>query len=145
MKVVAITAEPGGEVAIRDRLTERNVPHLEFDVVSDPEHVFLNAPNAPKDIFVVMDHDWDVSGPYKMIQPALVVYDETSRVITECTWSWTTMGSTDGKWNDRVETQAWEGPIRKVLLVTLRPVMSDLLSAIQEKRAVKLASTHNKW
>lgn len=49
-------------------------------------------------------------------------------------------------WDTRVDTQAWEGePVKQVLLVTMRPVMEDLLAAIQEKRAVKLASTHKTW
>lgn len=94
------------------------------------------------------DHQWEVSGDYKMVQPALVVYDADNKVISETTWSWKTMGLDEGKvdWDTRVDTQAWEGdPVKQVLLVTMRPVMSDLLAAIQEKRPVKLASTHKQW
>lgn len=139
VKVVAITAEPGNVV---DRLLERKVPPLDFEVRSDPDHKFMDG--AP-DIFVTKDHDWDVSGPYRMIQPAVVVYDKEGAVIEECSWSWKTMGLEDGDWDTRVETEAWAGPTKKVMLVTMRPVLSDLVSAIQERRPVKLASTHDEW
>jgi hypothetical protein len=46
---------------------------------------------------------------------------------------------------DRVTTEPWAGSVKEVALVTLRPVMSDLLLSIEEKRQVKLASTHDKW
>lgn len=144
IKVVAITAEPGGSEAVRQRLLERNVPAvLDFDIESDPDHVFRN--KCPADLFVLKDHDWEVSGPYKLIQPALVVYDASGNLINECSWSWKTMGVPTGDATLRVDTQAWAGPIKQVLLVTMRPVMSDLLAAIQEKRPVKLASTHDNW
>mmetsp|Transcript_40336 Transcript_40336/g.97404 ORF Transcript_40336/g.97404 Transcript_40336/m.97404 type:complete len:97 (+) Transcript_40336:418-708(+) len=94
------------------------------------------------------DYQWEVSGDYKMVQPALVVYNDKKEVIAETTWSWKTMGLDPDKLESgtRVNTQAWEGePVKQVKLVTMRPVMSDLLAAIQEKRAVKLASTHKKW
>ena len=147
VNVVAITAEPGGEKEVRQRLTERGVPSLDFEVRSDPKHEFLHDKSlqVPTDIFVMKDHDWDVSGPYKMIQPALVVYNAQGQVVTETTWSWKTMGLEDGAWNTRVDTQEWAGPIKQVLLVTMRRVMSDLLPAIREGRPIKLASTHDNW
>ena len=83
-----------------------------------------------------------------MIQPALVVYEGASEdaIIKECTWSWKTMGLGDDVAADsRVPTQAWSGPIKQVMLVTMRPVMSDLLASIQERRQVKLGSTHDGW
>lgn len=144
---MAITAEPGGADEVRARLTERKVPRLDFEVRSDPDHTAITSltSSPPEDnIFVTKDHDWDVSGPYKMIQPALVVQDATSgAVIPECTWSWKTMGLGDGNWDTRVNPTA--GDAKDVMLVTLRPVMSDLLTAIQEKRQVKLGSTHDNW
>lgn len=145
--VVAITAEPGGEKAVRERLTEREVPALSFEVRSDPKHAFLTDTKfvAPKDIFVTLDHEWEVSGPYKMVQPALVVYDTAGKEIKGCTWSWKSMGFSEGDAMTRVPTEAWAGPTKQVLLVTMRPLMSDLVTAIAEKRAVKLASTHDEW
>ena len=145
VNVVAITAEPGGEEAVRQRLTERKVPALQFAVRSDPDHAFLTLAEAPTDIFITQEHKWDVSGPYKMVQPALVVYDQDGKEIKECTWSWKTMGLESATWDLRVDTQAWAGPIKQVMMVTMRPVMSDLVAAIQDKRAVKLASTHDEW
>ena len=123
---------------------ERGVPQLDFEVRSDPDHKFLEQPNIP-DIFVMKDHNWDVSGPYQMVQPALIVLDSNGELVKECTWSWKTMGLEDGDWDTRVDTQPWAGPIKQVMLVTMRPVMSDLASAIQDRRPVKLASTHDQW
>ena len=141
VSVVVTTAEPGGEDAVWQRLEERNVPKLDFVLRSDPNHNFLNEPNVPKDIFVMKDYDWDVSGPYKMIQPALYVIDTEGKVIEECSWSWTTMGSGDGDWDTRVTLETG----KDAMLVTVRPVMSYLLPAIEEKRPVKLTSTHEDW
>jgi hypothetical protein len=159
VEVVAITAEPGGEAMVRERLAARGVPELDFPVRSDPDHhAFIRTVRAdlrPRDIFVVDDCDEEgVSAPYRMIQPALVVYDADGAPIHELTWSWKTMmaglsngsGDNDDKavlaWNTVVDTQPSAGPVKQVLLVTMRPVMSDLLAAIQERRPVKLASTH---
>ena len=147
--MVAITAEPGGADEVRARLLEREVPTLDFEIRSDPEHKTLTSfltGSAPEDnIFVTKDHEWEVSGPYKMIQPALVVQDATSgAVIPECTWSWKTMGHGDGTWDTRVKPTVGDTS-KDVMLVTLRPVMSDLLASIQEKRQVKLGSTHDDW
>lgn len=145
IKTVAVTAEPGGEDAVRHRLTEREVPALDFELRSDPEHKSLK--DAPSNFFVIEDKEWDVSGPYRMIQPALIVYGDDGQVIPECLWSWKTMGLADKdlKWDTRVPTEEWAGPIKEVLLVTMRPVMSDLLQSIQERRRVKLGSTHDMW
>lgn len=144
VEVVAITAEPG---AVSSRLLERQVPPLDFPIRSDPEHTFLrDIPNMPSSIFVLQHHEWDVSGPYTMIQPALVVFDGQGQYLPECSWSWKTMGLLkDGNWDTRVDTEAWSGPIKQVMLVTMRPVMSDLLASIQERRRVKLGSTHDGW
>ena len=81
-----------------------------------------------------------------MIELALVVTDDVSgAILAKCSWSWKTMGYESVGEMDRVSTQAWAGPVKEVALVTLRPVMSDLLLSIQEKRQVKLASTHDDW
>mmetsp|Transcript_17422 Transcript_17422/g.54424 ORF Transcript_17422/g.54424 Transcript_17422/m.54424 type:complete len:96 (-) Transcript_17422:320-607(-) len=77
-----------------------------------------------------------------MIQPAIVVLDDDGRPIPECTWSWKTMGYGTNTELDRVDTEPWDGPTRKVALVTLRPVISDLPLAIRDRRRVKLKSTH---
>jgi len=145
IKVVAITAEPGGEDAVRQRLTEREVPKLDFELISDPEHKMVEF--APADFFVFLDKEWEVSGPYKMIQPALIVFGDDGEIIPECSWSWKRMGLADKDllWDTRVPSEEWAGPIKQVMLVTMRPVMSDLLQSIKEKRRVKLGSTHDNW
>lgn len=143
IRVLAVTAEPGGEDAVRERLVERDVPPLDFAVRSDPDHVFLRDPQLTPndDVFVTEPYDWDVSGPYTMVQPALIAYDGDGVLLPECTWSWKTMGVADHAADARV-TQS-DG--KKVLLVTLRPVMSDLKAAVTERRPVKLASTNEDW
>lgn len=132
--MTCVTAEPGGEEALRQRLAARGVPDLKFKIVSDPGHEMLN---GLPDIFVTGPFDWEVSGPYTLIQPALVVDG-----LPECSWSWKTMGYGDKTELDEVETDFSDPPISKVALVTLRPIFSDLLDAIKEKRPPKLASTH---
>ena len=104
------------------------------------------------DIFVVMDHKWDTLEPYSynMIQPALVVQDVNSgKILLECSWSWKTMGYGDGKWDTRIQHHDGTSEVGStkdsVQLVTLRPIMSDLLASIQEKRPIKLGSTHDHW
>ena len=155
---MAITAEPGGSEAVRQRLVERGVPELDYEVRSDPGHAFLmnGPPTPPEDLFVMKDHEWEVSGDYKMIQPALVVYGPDNKLLSETTWSWKTIGLDDTTtldWDTRVDLPASSldkeekkgEPEKQVLLVTLRPDFDDLLSAIKEKRPIKLASTHKEW
>lgn len=139
VEVMGITAEPGGDEAVLSRLEERGAK-VDFPIKSDPQHELL----VKEDIYVIEDKEWEVSGPYKMVQPALVVLDGDD-VIKECMWSWKTMGYGDGSAMDRVPLEKPDGTTVKVLLVTLRPDMSDLLNSIQERRAVKLTSTHAEW
>mmetsp|Transcript_757 Transcript_757/g.2580 ORF Transcript_757/g.2580 Transcript_757/m.2580 type:complete len:85 (+) Transcript_757:384-638(+) len=77
-----------------------------------------------------------------MLQPTLVVKEDDHKVVHECTWSWVTMGYGSKDELDEVPTEPWDGPPRRVALVTLRPVVSDLLPSILERRPVKLKSTH---
>lgn len=86
---MAITAEPGGDEAVRQRLADRGVADLDYDVKSDPGHTLLVKDAG--DVYVFKPHDWEVSGPYSMIQPAVVVVDGEGNVIKECTWSWKTV------------------------------------------------------
>jgi hypothetical protein len=139
--VVAITAEPGD---VTSRLVEKYSISLDFEIQSDPDHVSLKEMDT--DIFVVHPAaPEDAPIPYQMIQPAMVVVSSTGAIIPECSWSWKTMGYENVGEMDRVTTEPWAGPVKEVALVTLRPVMSDLLLSIQEKRQVKLASTHDEW
>lgn len=141
--MVAITAEPGGNEAIRKRLSARNVPPLDFQVVSDPTHIYLKDEGAPQEWFITEKFErFAESGAYEMIQPALIVYHVTEgeskkQVIPECSWSWMRMGlSKVPKASTRVQGS---------MLVTVRPVMSDLVAAIQEKRMIQLATTEKSW
>lgn len=151
LKVLAITAEPGGDKVIQERLSERGLNLQNLSVRSDPEHKSLQPGEGltpPSDTFTLLECETniDVSGPYTMIQPALVVYDDTTGApIPACTWSWKAMGFADGEWNTRVKVPGAPADSKEVLLVTVRPDMSDLLASVQEQRLVKLTSTNPEW
>lgn len=132
MDVVAVTAEPGGDGAVLQRLADRGVSDLQFEVKSDPDHVLL-APDAG-DVFTVKQKEWEVSGPYAMVQPAIIVLDAEGRTVPECTWSWKTMGYSNGQEMDPVEYEGKTYP-----LVVFRPVIADLLASVKERRPIKLA------
>lgn len=137
VKVIAVTAEPGGADAVRARLTERGCPTLDYEIMSDPEHESLKLLGTPsEDTFLILDKEWEVSGNYKMIQPAVFVLDADGAAIPACTWSWKTMGIKDPLWNTLTKTASGKPPA--VPLVVYRPVMTDMLASIQEKRQVNL-------
>lgn len=133
IKLIAVTAEPGGDQAVRDRLAERGCADLKFDVKSDPDHTLL----IDEDIYVKKPHEWDVSGNYDMVQPAIVVMDQDGNPVKECLWSWKTMGYENGSEMDLIPYED-QGSFP---LVVYRPVISDLVSSIKEKRPIKLAPT----
>lgn len=151
IELQVLSAEPGGEEEVRKRLLEREVPQLDFTVIADPDKKFLNDSKLPQDIFIIDDFEIDYTGPYKMIQPALVVFDDDGNLIPEMTWSWKTMGTKENPiicdlhGSARVDTEPWAGPVQKAMLLTMRPLASDIIAAIQEKRQIKLASTHPEW
>mmetsp|Transcript_2671 Transcript_2671/g.8375 ORF Transcript_2671/g.8375 Transcript_2671/m.8375 type:complete len:138 (+) Transcript_2671:210-623(+) len=133
MSLVAVTAEPGGDEAVLQRLADRGVTNLEFPVKSDPNHDLLVKDAG--DIYTLKHHEWEVSGPYEMVQPAVVVIDSEGHTIKECTWSWKTMGFQNGQAvEDKVAYEGNEYP-----LVVFRPVISDLVASVKERRPVKLA------
>lgn len=133
--VCAVTAEPGGEDAVRARLAERGLASLSIKIKSDPTHQLLVKDAG--DIFIIAPKEWEVSGNYDMVQPAVVVFDERGAVVKECTWSWKIMGYDNGM--TRLPTEAWDLPPRTVPLVNFRPQISDLLPSIKERRAVRLS------
>ena len=145
-EVKAVTAEPGN---VKERLLKRDdfTSALDYPIESDPEHKLLFGNKA--DWFLVETHTgFDETGPYEMVQPALMVYDVSDsdnkkKLVPELSWSWKTIS--DSK--DAMSRVPSENAKKEegVLLVTQRPVLSDLAAAIQEKRAVKLASTHPEW
>ncbi|KAJ8603520.1 hypothetical protein CTAYLR_005146 [Chrysophaeum taylorii] len=132
MTLTAITAEPGGDEAVRQRLADRGVADLKFEVKSDPDHSFLVKDAG--DIYTLKAHEWEVSGNYEMVQPAIVVLDANGATVKECTWSWKTMGYSNGQAMDMVPFEGEQFP-----LVTFRPVISDLVPSVKERRPIKLA------
>ena len=142
IRVLAITAEPGGTEAVSTRLAEREeqLKDLEFELISDPKHILCV--EAAGDIYIYENYDWEVPGSYSMVQPAIVVLDHNQEPISECTWSWKTMGLSPADQINKmalVKTQPWDPPVQDIQLVLLRPVITDLLASIIERRPVKLA------
>ena len=86
----AITAEPGGEATLRQRLSRYGLPELRFPVISDPSwslmtleprEIYVECPSHP---FLLKAGAFDE--PYRMCQPALAVVDSGGSV--EYWWSW---------------------------------------------------------
>mmetsp|Transcript_22335 Transcript_22335/g.43451 ORF Transcript_22335/g.43451 Transcript_22335/m.43451 type:complete len:97 (-) Transcript_22335:368-658(-) len=82
-----------------------------------------------------MTEDQFMNQVYEMVQPAVVVIDtKTGKTITECTWSWKTMGL-----DEKHITNKMHEVVPGVPLVTYRPVIADLRAAIKERRPPKIA------
>jgi len=115
---------------LRSALIEKGVPALPSSMMlsSDPAHE-LEPANAG-DIFISKIEE--KHGPvYLMTQPAIVVLDVDGKVVTECSWSWKTMGYANGKEMDIV-------PPHGIPLVATRPDIFDLATAIKERRPPKM-------
>lgn len=137
--MAAITAEPGGAQAIKDRLAKYGVVDLGFEVRSDPEH--LEVIKEVSDIYIFKKKEGDDTfEDYMMYQPALVVLDDNG-VVKEPTWSWKTMGYENGEEVTKVPLKSFFPPY-SIILVQVRPVLSDLANAIKEKRPVELAAAN---
>lgn len=87
----AITAQPGGEADIRDKLTKYGLPTLQFPVHSDPSWSMMTL--EPRGGIYVPNpsHPFLLKGgafkeAYTMVQPALVIVDSKGKVIYW--WSW---------------------------------------------------------
>ena len=94
IEVHAITAEPGGEAKIRQRLSRYGLPPLRFAVHSDPQwrlmaceprgQIYIPNPSHP---FLLKAGAFDE--PYTMCQPALVVLDDARPAPrVRYWWSW---------------------------------------------------------
>lgn len=132
---MAISAEPGGAEAIKERLTKHGVPTSGVECRSDPEHQEVIAEAGDVYIFKLQKADF---GDYEMYQPTLVVASE-GQVLKELTWSWKTMGYPEGTEFTKVKIESCMPPY-SIVLVQVRPVIEDLANAIKEKRAVELAA-----
>lgn len=81
----AVTAEPGGDAHIRQRLVERNT-HLSFTVHSDPDLKLL--PSGDVLYYNEIDRSRDYVGTQMIeVQPALVVLDENVSIVRHWSWS----------------------------------------------------------
>ena len=170
--VRAITAEPGGTAALQARLVERGTPGkglgfdggFQIDVISDEHHATLLPELVSAGVYLTRPFKWNVSGPYSMIQPTLVVQlrNSSGAVLEACTWSFSTMGYTEDEDMEIVATggrparrleqsqsQKVAGPRfvglpqHDVPLCLMRPITSDLGAAISERRAVDLGVAYD--
>ena len=139
-----MTAEPGGDDALLERLAAYGVSGLPFAVKSDPEHTLIS--DAAGDVYLKKPCTKGSGGPYEMVQPALVVIDKaTDAVVTACTWTWRTMGlDPEAEVDDelRVVPSGAMFPA-KVFLVALRPLIADIPAAVAERRQPKLSTAKN--
>ena len=89
--VHAVSGEPGGDEALRERLAARGCAGLSFAVHSDPEHTLV--PGPKENLFLEEPKAASAYGEghedYSMLQPALVVLDGMGKVKQR--WSWKTM------------------------------------------------------
>lgn len=138
-----VTAQPKSVSELRQMFSNRGITVPDFiRLSSDPDHKLLVQDTG--DIYTIKPTTFD-GHMYMMVQPAVVVIDlQTGNSIKECAWSWKLMFSEnvytlgDGQVR-RTQLDELYQPIPGVKLVTYRPVISDLQSAIREKRMVKVA------
>ena len=130
-----ITSQPGD---IRQKLLDRDVPAIPDNVLlsSDPERKLLVA--EPVDSIYHWRFNDDHPPAYEMVNPALVVIDRvTGEVIKEMTWSWK-IACPGVSEKSLHETYLVKGT---TALVLYRPIISDLRSAIEERRQVRVTAT----
>lgn len=127
----AVTSEPGGNNAIKERLNEHIKTPLPFEVISDgalslcvPKSLFYVSPNSARG--------------YSVVQPALLILDTRLRPIKS--WSWHNLVGID----DSMELTLRQGGLQKVRmpgcvetssgschapLVMIRPTARSMLAA----------------
>lgn len=134
--VYAITAEPGGEDAIRRKLIANGVPHMKVPLFSDPswslmtleprDKIYVESPSHP---FLLKAKQFNQ--PYRMVQPALVVLDQAGQVLYW--WSWNALRAgvlaEDGVLPNAFHEDNVHGNTHDV---RWRPVPEDLLRILSE-------------
>lgn len=140
----AITAETGGNEAVKTRLAARHCADLPFPVHSDPDarlcakpgdgH-YITCPNDPGKLF---KGDY-VGVSYTMVQPALEIVDRTGTVVRK--WSWHSIQPPP---SPMAETTKITVAGQSVWLFQVKPMSADILPAIREGRDVKLSSPMSK-
>jgi len=133
----SITAEPGGEDLLKQKLSANGLPDITFKIFSDPswslmtleprEQIFVENPSHP---FLLEAGQFE--SPYRMCQPALVIVNNKGEVIYW--WSWTKLrkGSLaeDGVLpNARDDVKNTDGNTHDV---RWRPVPEDILLKLTE-------------
>ena len=131
----AITAQPGGEADIRNKLTKFGLPDLKFHVHSDPSWSMMTL--EPQDGIYVPNpsHPFLLKGgafkePYKMVQPALAIVDQKGEVVYWGSWNKLQSGqlNPDTLPNGRRE----DNPDGNTHDVRWRPVPEDMLLKLTE-------------
>jgi hypothetical protein len=155
----AVTSEPGGDAEIVERLARRGVKDLPFGVHSDPDYkLLLKKKDNPSEEAPVYTKSWmhadeigtlshnpeldpagieksETSIPYKSYfrtEPALVVISKSGDV--QQIWSWVTWDAI--KDFEPKKSLTWVPGYG--LLVSIRPVSSDIAMSIAQNRNVKL-------
>jgi len=145
----AVTAEPGGDAHIRERLIARDT-NLSFIVHSDPEGALL--PSGDVLYCNEIDKSRDYVGAQSFeIQPALVVLDPTGQIVRH--WSWSDVSGVENARMDEEVEYADPGQVliskqdagvrsadaedKDTWLVNVRVPAADLLPALLEGRPFK--------
>jgi hypothetical protein len=127
--MVVCEPDPVGSDAVATKLMSRGV----LAGMSLPPTVKLSQDTEMK-LIVQETADIYVSRMHRegwlMVQPALVVLDETGKVVPELTWSWKTMGFTGD--------QDYETGPQGIPVFRCRPDFSDIGTAIKERRPIRL-------
>jgi hypothetical protein len=142
ISIHVVYAEPGGNDELLARLAARGLNNITIPVHSDPTQSLLISESEESPLYVkkfmeASGMDSKTSTPYEdyeLIQPALAVYDKDGAVVKF--WSWLNLVTRDEA-QDAMKNVELEG--QTVPLVTVRPISSYIVPAIQEDRSVKLA------
>mmetsp|Transcript_1051 Transcript_1051/g.1310 ORF Transcript_1051/g.1310 Transcript_1051/m.1310 type:complete len:203 (-) Transcript_1051:25-633(-) len=133
IEIEAITSEPGGDDTVRKRLEMRMVTKFhKIKIRSDPDRMLLLPDQS---IYTIRKSKHWETGEYDMVEPALVIFDANHNLITECIWSWKTMGYPNANGLELSEPKDENSP--PILL--MRPSILDFIPGIRERRPIELA------
>jgi len=150
----AVTAEPGGSAEVKNRLEQRDT-NIRFPVHSDPEHKLLVKDANESDVTTESEinlkqhaatgHSLYIKKfnnatkyggtyeDYDMVQPALVVVDQSGSIQQVWSWNSGTLRDITPK-----EEMTPVGAFYGAPLVTIRPVSADVVPSIKENRDVQI-------
>lgn len=136
----AITAEPGGNEALKTRLAKKDTD-VPFPIHSDTDRKLCAKPGDGHYMIEEMNAGKNFGGDYvgivyDMVQPAMEIVDKTGAVVRK--WSWHSLQPPPDPVHWSTKIQVGDDSI---ILVLARPLSADILPAIKEGRDPRLASS----